>query len=613
MATFAAIEGFLARCAPIVSGLPVRRLEQFVRGLGAGALALALLWLLLPRGGWLPFSLLPVGGTLVLALLIVALCLLLPALIVRDLTRAAEAAERLASGPALQLREGIDALARGELEERDIPADSLLLESPLGERIGRIANSINRLQNELQRAARGLAVARDNLRRARADLFRQAYHDSLTGLLNRRAFEEELERVVAERRHGGLGHALLYLDLDQFKIVNDTCGHDAGDELLRQVSLLLSGQMRAADILSRLGGDEFGAILENCTREAALRVAEGMLTAVRDLSFGWRDQVFRVGVSIGVVHFMSGSCSSTEVMGAADKACYCAKEQGRNRLHAYSPNDAEISARSGEMQWVARIHEAMAQGRLCLYAQQIMPLQADAPQRGRFELLLRMLDPHGELVPPMAFIPAAERFGAMTLLDRWVIRKAFQQLSELARNGQADGIESLSINLSGASITDDSFLAFVKEQFLLNEIPHHWIWFEITESSAISNLAKAKRFVAEMRHLGCRMGLDDFGSGMSSFGYLRQLDVDFLKIDGSFVEDMVNDEVDRAMVQSINRIGQLLGLQTIAEFVQCAEAVDLLRAMGVDMVQGNGIAAPLPFLIVDRDIQPLRPARLGAV
>ena len=535
------------------------------------------------------------------ALLTVCVGLVLPAMIVHALTRAAEVAERLAHGAVAELRECIDALGRGELDGRTLSVDLHLLDTPFQDEIGRIASSINRLQGDVQGAAEGLESARESLRRSRADLFRQARHDSLTGLHNRRAFEEELLRVVADRRHQGNGHALLYLDLDQFKIVNDTCGHDAGDELLRQVSLLLAAQMRGNDILARLGGDEFGVILENCGRETAIRIAEAMLSAIRALSFGWQDRVFRIGVSIGVVHFQSSVTTLTEVMSAADKACYYAKEQGRNRLHAYSPDDDELRTRSGEMHWVSRIHEAMADGRLCLYAQEIVDLRPADAQGAYFELLLRMLDRDGELVPPMAFIPAAERFGVMPLIDRWVVRTVLEQLALLQREGRTEGIECLAINLSGASLTDDTFLAFVKEQFLLTKVPHRFIWFEITETSAIANLNKAKRFIAELRALGCRFGLDDFGAGMSSFGYLRQLEVDFLKIDGAFVKDMLEDPIDRAMVESINRIGQLMGLKTIAAFVQDPRAKAMLQRMGVDMVQGNGVAEPVPFLVRGRD------------
>lgn len=530
------------------------------------------------------------------ALLTVLVGVALPAMIVHALTRAAEAAERLTDGAVSGLCEGIDALGRGELDGASVVVPVERLETPFRDEIGRIAASINTLQIDVQQAARGLDSARDKLRHSRAELFHQARHDSLTGLCNRRAFEDELGRLVDDRRQHGPGHALLYLDLDQFKIVNDTCGHDAGDELLRQVSLLLAAQMRTDDILSRLGGDEFGVILANCSRDNAIRIAEAMVVAVRELSFGWKDRVFRIGVSIGVVPFVGGATSLTEVLAAADKSCYYAKEQGRNRLHTYSPDDDEISRREGEMQWVSRIHEAMEQGRLCLYAQQIRPLGEEPACCAHHELLLRMVDVAGELVPPMAFIPAAERFGVMTLLDRWVVRSALERLGELVRADDLGTIGSLAINLSGASITDETFLEFVKEQFRLTRVPHGRVWFEITETSAIANLRGAKRFISELRALGCRFGLDDFGAGMSSFGYLRQLEVDFLKIDGSFVQGMADDPVDHAMVGAINRIGQLMGLETIAEFVEDARAIELLRELGVDMIQGNGVAAPVPFV-----------------
>ncbi len=435
-------------------------------------------------------------------------------------------------------------------------------------------------------------------RKIAAQLSYQASHDALTGLVNRRELENRLAFAFEAAKTFNRHHALLCLDLDQFKLVNDTCGHPAGDQLLRQLSELLRSRLRSGDTLARLGGDEFGVLLENCLPGPAAHIAEDLLKTVSEFRFSWNNKTFRVGVSIGLVTFCDREFTLAGILQAADAAMYMAKEAGRNRIHVYHPHDGELLLRRGEMEWVGSIQEALEQNRFCLYAQEIIRL-SDANERGaHFELLLRMVDTHGNLVPPMAFIPAAERYNMMPALDRWVIRAALASYARQREKGRAAFIKSWIINLSGESLVDERFFDYIKEQLKAYQVPPRVICFEITETAAIANLSKAQQFMRELRSLGCRFSLDDFGSGMSSFAYLKHLPVDFLKIDGSFVKDSAHDPIDRAMVEAINNIGHVMGLQTIAEHVEDQSTLQTLRQLGVDFAQGYGIAKPRPFDLV---------------
>ena len=429
-----------------------------------------------------------------------------------------------------------------------------------------------------------------------ARLSNLASHDALTGLLNRREFEQRV-RAIVEQREGPEGqHAVLYLDLDQFKVVNDTSGHAAGDELLRQVGALLRPRLREGDVLARLGGDEFGVLLPHCPPAPALRIAEALRKAIIDFRFAWKNRSFTIGVSIGLVNLADGPHTLASVLSAADAACYLAKDKGRNRVQVYRPEDSEVTLRRGEMEWVHRLHRALAEDRLCLYSQPMRAMHAPGPHVQHEELLVRLIDEQDELIPPIAFIPAAERYHLMPSIDRWVIRTAFRLLADRRAAGDASALSgTYAINLSGASIGDDQFLDYVRESFARFRIPHRAICFEITETTAVTSLSKAAEFIGAMREPGCRFALDDFGVGVSSFTYLKQLPVDYIKIDGSFVRNMLHDPVDAAMVEAIHRIGRVMGKQTIAESVETAATLEALRSVGVDFAQGNAIAPPTLF------------------
>ena len=491
-----------------------------------------------------------------------------------------------------------DPVARALSEASAIEAEGNVVLLCRGAESIAIDYSVAPIRDRTARTVGAVLVVQDMSRERQyaARLSNLASHDPLTGLLNRREFEQRVRATVEHREAEEGQHAVLYLDLDQFKVVNDTSGHAAGDELLRQVGALLRPRLREGDVLARLGGDEFGVLLPHCPPSPALRIAEALRKAIVDFRFAWKNRSFTIGVSIGLVNLAEGPHTLASVLSAADAACYLAKDKGRNRVQVYRPEDDEVALRRGEMEWVNRLHRALAEDRLCLYAQPMHAMHSTGTEVLHQELLVRLIDENDELIQPITFIPAAERYHLMPSIDRWVIRTAFRLLADRRAAGDASALAgTYAINLSGASIGDDQFLDYVRESFARFRIPHRAICFEITETTAVTSLSKAAEFIGAMREPGCRFALDDFGVGVSSFTYLKQLPVDYIKIDGSFVRNMLHDPVDAAMVEAIHRIGRVMGKQTIAESVETAATLEALRSVGVDFAQGNAIAPPTLF------------------
>jgi diguanylate cyclase (GGDEF)-like protein/PAS domain S-box-containing protein len=417
----------------------------------------------------------------------------------------------------------------------------------------------------------------------------QATHDALTGLINRRAFEASLQAALEAARNGHERHVLCYLDMDKFKIVNDTCSHSAGDHLLKAVASMIQNGLRESDVLARTGGDEFGILLKNCMLDDAMQITEDMLAMIRTIDDDGWGLTFEVSASIGISVLDAGVESVTAVMRQADLACYAAKDHGGNRIHIYQAGDQELARRHSEMKWVCRLTEAIKEERLVLYCQDIVPVKPHAGGRDHFEVLVRMKDEAGELVTPARFLPAAERYNLVTALDRWVITHSFAWYAACGQD------RIMAINLSGNSLADGSFLGFVKDRLARHAVSPASVCFEITETAAIANLDCAIRFITELKQLGCQFALDDFGSGLSSFSYLRNLPVDYLKIDGSFIRGLDSDPVNAAMVNAIIQLGKVMGIETIAEFVETDAILKVLAEIGVDYAQGYGIARPRPL------------------
>jgi diguanylate cyclase (GGDEF)-like protein/PAS domain S-box-containing protein len=427
----------------------------------------------------------------------------------------------------------------------------------------------------------------------------QASHDSLTGLVNRREYERRLSDLVETAKTQRRDHALLFMDLDHFKAVNDTCGHSAGDELLRQLTAIMGTRMRGSDTLARLGGDEFGALLESCPLDQALRIANGLRETVREFRFVWEDKTFSVGISMGLVPINTDSGGVNQILAAADACCYEAKNRGRDRVQVYKPDEMSQSGRHEELKIVSQISNAFERGQFRLYRQRIAPLDRGASHEPRYEVLARMLDRSGNLVPATGFMPHAERYNLLTSIERWVISSLVEFLyRQWKGRAAAPDLQSAadrgfySVNISGASINDKSFPDFLRNLLTRYQLPSGLICFEITETTAISNLTKAAELMHELKGMGCRFALDDFGTGMSSFAYLKYLPVDFLKIAGVFIKDMNSDPMDFAIVDSINRIGHILGMRTIAESVEDGGTLARIKELGLDFAQGYFIAEP---------------------
>ncbi len=448
----------------------------------------------------------------------------------------------------------------------------------------------------------------------------QANHDALTGLLNRRAFCHKVEEAIQSVREGSRSHVLCCVDLDHFKVVNDTCGHASGDELLRQVAEILQERVRKTDVVARLGGDEFAILLYECPLDQALRITNTICNLFSQFRFSQQGRVFKIGSSIGLSLIDETIHTKDECMNAADAACYAAKRRGRNRVHVYQHEDQGLSRYSSETQWFTRLSEALEGDQFQLFYQPIAESDDSSGGAHHCEVLLRLVDEHNNLISPAAFIPAAERYSLMPEIDRWVIRHCFEYLSDrlpwprygTSLDEQAALLNSVySINLSGDSINDERFLGFIQAQLDHYGIPPQIICFEITETAAISNMKRAVSFIEQLKQVGCQFALDDFGTGMSSLSYLRTLPVDYLKIDGSFIRDIASDQVACAMVEAVNNVAHLMGLRTIAEFVSDAQLLEKVKTLGVDYMQGYAIA--MPALLAEKPIVGFEATTMNAV
>src|SRR5574340_590536 len=421
----------------------------------------------------------------------------------------------------------------------------------------------------------------------------QATHDALTGLVNRQEFECRLAHMLDSAHREGAAHALCYLDLDQFKVVNDTCGHAAGDELLRQISALLQGRMRQRDTLARLGGDEFGILLEHCPADHALSLALELRDAVRDFRFTWQGQSFTLGASIGIAPLTAGIDTAAAAMSAADAACYIAKEQGRNRAHLYCAEDADLIEHRSKLLWVSRLTQALDEDRFSLYYQPIVPLGASTALRSHYEVLLRLREPDGRLVEPMAFIPNAERYNLMPAIDRWVLREVISGIAATQRTLEPPSL--FAVNLSERSLVDDHLPDYLHDLLVSHEVPGDRLCLEIPETAASANLSRVNPRIAELKQLGCRISLARFGSAMSSFTDIKVLRVDFIKIDGRLIRSLADDRLNRAVVDAINRIAHVMAIETVAECTETDRVVTILKDLGIDHAQGCVLAEPLPI------------------
>lgn len=449
-----------------------------------------------------------------------------------------------------------------------------------------LARLIPVIQRELRQAE-----FRQAHKQAEEDINYLSFYDRLTDLVNRQEFERQLEVALQESITHKLTHVLMVLDLDQFKIINDTCGHIAGDELLRQITKLLKQHIRDSDTLARLGGDEFAVLLHCCPQEQAMKLAERIRQEVKDHRFMWETQALTTSISIGMVAINKNTKNHQELLSCADLACFTSKDKGRNTISWYQPDNVEFTRRRNEMQWVPRIHLAVEEDRFILHNQPMLCLKTGVMHHSEF--LVRMLDENQEIIPPNSFIPSAERYGLMPLIDRWVVKNVFRHLAESGLGNKPEG--TYFINLSGSTLSDKAFFDDIRDFLNFYHIIPARICFEITETAAIANLSNAVEFIREIRERGFKFALDDFGVGLSSFSYLKSIPVDYLKIDGSFVKSLLNDPIDRGIVDACNQIGHAAGLTTIAEFVESDEVCDALRSMGVDYAQGFGIAKPGPI------------------
>jgi diguanylate cyclase (GGDEF)-like protein/PAS domain S-box-containing protein len=441
-----------------------------------------------------------------------------------------------------------------------------------------------------------ILVFRDlsQVKRVEEEMHHLATHDPLTGLLNRRHFEASMQEIYYQSTGSLSRQALCHLNLDAFKLVNDTCGQAAGDQLIRQIASLLQDRVSQHDLVARLGGDEFGILFRDCSPSEADQGAQDICDAIHSSRFHWEGKTFTPRVSMGLALMSAAATGPDALLSAADAACYVAKDRGGGRIHVFQPGDTAIAERHGEMQWITRIHQAFDDDRFCLWHQTIQPLKSGSSEPPFSELFIRLIDEDGEVVAPGSFVPAAERYGLIDSIDRWVVHSAVNLLLDYSHPLMSDKAR-FAINISGQSLGADGFLDYIIDEFDRTGISPERVLFEITETSAIANLRKAMRFITVLKEIGCLFVLDDFGQGLSSFGYLKNLPLDYLKIDGEFVREMVDDPIQAALVNSIREIGEVMGLRTIAESVEDEATLDALSKIGVDYAQGYYLARPQPF------------------
>lgn len=501
--------------------------------------------------------------------------------------------------PIIKVSEHLNGFRRGKQQT------PLMISFP--QEIARLSKAVNQLGNFLLTQKDREQELERQVQQRTLELTYQAQHDPLTGLYNRTEFEQCLKQLMVQAKSLSSTHALLYIDLDQFKLVNDTCGHIAGDQLLKQLSETLQLHIRQSDCFARVGGDEFTLLAKDCNLDNAQRIASKILESIRGFRFAWGNHVFDLGASIGIAAITPHDQFPEDILRHADIACYMAKELGRNRIQVFQENDNELQSRHKEMQQISRIHKAIEENRLVLYFQAITPVDPTQFDGKHFEILVRMINSDGTITPPGGFLPAAERFNLMADIDRFIISTTLSFLGQAQVN--VDQVSLCSINISGQSLGEDGFLDFLVHQVSNLSFPTHKLCFEITETAAISNITKVKTVMTKIQKMGCRFALDDFGTGMSSYAYLKHLPVDYLKIDGSFVKNMATDSVDHIMVASINEIGHALGIQTIAEFVEDNATLQALQSLGVDFAQGFFIDKPRPLsqLGLSQDASAIKP------
>ncbi len=483
----------------------------------------------------------------------------------------------LASGVRVSLGRRAVVLTRADGAERSIE----LTASPLAGEHGEISGAVVLLHDvtELRGIARQMSY--------------QASHDALTGLVNRREFERRLQDSLEVARTAAQTHVLCYLDLDRFKAVNDTSGHMAGDNMLREVAALVKDAVRDSDTVARIGGDEFAMLLVGCPLEKAIQITEDVSTAIRDYRFVWKDKIFTIGVSIGLVEIGRESSGIEDVMSAADSACYVAKSRGQGQVHVYSSRDEAVARQRGEIHWLQRLQHALRDGRFLLYTQSILASPSGNERGPAMEVLIRLAGEDGTIIAPGEFLKAAERYRLMSLVDRWVVQTALAALGRGAIK-LAPG-RSLSLNISGQTLGDAQFLEFVVECLDRTGVAPAQVCFEVTEASVVANLEHARRFIGVLHGMGCTFALDDFGSGLGSFANLKTLAMDYLKIDGVYMRNLARDTVNQAMVSAMIKLARTLDFKVIAEQVEDAASLEAAQRMGIDFIQGYAISRPEPL------------------